>query len=140
MIDVSSRFAALVVVASLAAAAGLSGCSDDDGDLAAFCASARDTTRFRTLFDDLEPGDVTGSLATFRAAHDAEERLRDDAPEAVRPDIDVLSRFFADLVAGLEQADPASGERPEIYDQLRPRFDQVEAPSGRIGRYVDANC
>jgi hypothetical protein len=137
---VSSRLAALVVVASFAAAAGLGGCSDDDGDLAAFCAAATDTTRFRTLFDDLEPGDVTGSLATFQAAHDAEERLRDDAPEAVRPDIDVLARFFADLVAGLEAADPASGERPEIYDQLRPRFDQVEAASGRIGRYVDANC
>lgn len=135
-----SRLAALVVLAAIVAGVVLGGCSDDDGDLAAFCAAATDTARFRTLFDDLEPGDVTGSLATFRAAHDAERRLRDDAPEAVRSDIDVLSRFFADLVAGLEAADPASGERPEIYDQLRPRFDQVEAASGRIGRYVDANC
>ena len=97
--------------ASLAVALGLAGCSHDDGDLAAFC-----------------------------AALDTEEALRADAPDAVRADIDVLVRFFEDLVDGLEQVEPGSDERPAIYDEIRTRFDQVEAASTRIRTYVETNC
>ena len=126
--------------ASLAVALGLAGCSDDDGDLAAFCAAATDTASFDGLFADLEPRDVDEAIITFRAALDTEEALRADAPDAVRADIDVLGRFFEDLVDGLEQVEPGSDERPAIYDEIRTRFDQVEAASTRIRTYVETNC
>lgn len=125
---------------SLAAALLVAGCSEDDGDLEAFCAAANDTGRFQDIFDGLDPDDVEGARTTFEAALDTERRLRADAPAAVRSDIDVLVGFFEDLVEGLEDADPARDERPPVYDQIRSRFDQVETASARITTYVESNC
>ena len=138
--DVRAAPGRVAAAVSLALAALTTACSDDDGDLAAFCAAATDTSQFRGLFDDLEPRDVEGATATFRAALETEEALRADAPDAVRPDIDVLVRFFEDLVEGLEQVEPGSEERPAVYDEVRSRFDQVEAASTRVSTYVEANC
>ena len=125
----------LVVAVALTAA-----CGDSDGDLEAFCTAANQTDAHQTLFAELEPADVDAALATFREALSAEERLQDDAPDAVRSDIDVLVRFLEDVVDGLESVDPQSEERPAVYDELRPRFDQVEAASARVATYVEANC
>jgi hypothetical protein len=136
---VRSRLQRAAAAASLATLL-VAGCSDDDGDLEAFCAAATDTAGFDDLFEDLEPRDVEEATATFRAALETEEALRADAPDAVRPDIDVLVRFFDDLVEGLEQVEPGSDERPAVYDELRSRFDQVEAASTRITTYVETNC
>ena len=121
------------------AAATVLGCGDDDGDLEAFCAEATETERFEAVFADLEPNDVESATARFREALVAEEQLRDDAPDAIRGDIDVLVEFLEDAVEGLE-AEGDSGGRPAVYDELRPHFDQVEAASARIATYVKANC
>lgn len=126
----------MIVVALVVA-----GCStSDDGDLEAFCAAASDTERFQTVFDDLDPTDVDAAIAAFEEARATENELRSSAPEAVRADVDVLIRFFDDLIDGLEAADPDSTGRPAVYDELRPRFDQVEAASDRIELYVSTNC
>ena len=127
--------AALVVALALTTA-----CGDGDGDLESFCAAANETDAHRALFADLEPADVDAALATFREALAAEERLQEDAPDAIRSDIDVLVRFLEDVVEGLESLGPDAEDRPAVYDELRPRFDQVEAASARVATYVAANC
>ena len=119
----------------------LGSCSGSaSGDPGSFCRAATDTTRFSTIFDNLDPTNVDAALASFEAARDTERDLRADAPAAVRPDVDVLIDFFDDLIQGLDTADRTNVERPTIYDELRPRFDQVEAASNRIELYVKTNC
>lgn len=129
------RWGVLAVAAGMLAAA----CSDEPGDVEAFCAAATDTDRFEAVFDDLDPNDVDDAVTTFTAARDAQRELRTDAPGEVRADIDVSISFLDDLIDGLEGADPAS-DRPAIYAELRPRFDEVEAAGDRIERWIDANC
>ena len=124
-------------------AVSLAACNGDetaDGDPEAFCDAAADAQEYEKLFDGMDPNDVEEATATFEEALAAERQLRDDAPGAIRADVDILVRFFEDLLAGLETEDPNSPERPSVYEELRPRFDQVEAASTRIERYVDANC
>ena len=130
-----------VVVGLLALS--LAACDGDEGssgDPEAFCAAAVDAEQYETLFDGMDPTDVEDATLTFEAALEAERELRDVAPGAIRADADILVRFFEDLLAGLETEDPSSPERPSIYEELRPRFDQVEAASTRIERYVATNC
>jgi hypothetical protein len=129
--------------AALVAALALVACNDDasaEGDPEAFCAAADDHQEYDAVFEGLDPNDVTSATATFEEALETERGLRADAPEAVRADIDVLVRFFEDLLEGLESEDPTSPDRPSVYDELRSRFDQVEAASARIENYVAANC
>jgi hypothetical protein len=130
-------------VAALLAVTLLAACNDDnaaEGDPEAFCAAADDHLEYEAVFEDLDPNDVTSATATFEVALQTERDLRADAPEAVRADIDILVRFFEDLLDGLEAEDPTSPDRPSVYDELRSRFDQVEAASDRIDNYVAANC
>lgn len=130
---------ALVVACVLAA-----GCGDDDdggGNLAAFCAAAKDTRRFETVFDDLDPNNVEAAEATFRTARDAQKSLRDLAPEAARGDIDVIIAFVEDLIAGLQPGGTVDEQgRPNVYQSLRPRFDEVEAAGDRLRVYVESSC
>ena len=129
--------------AALLAVATLVACNDDrsaEGDPEAFCAAADDHHEYEAVFEDLDPNDITSATATFEVALQTERDLRADAPEAVRADVDILVRFFEDLLEGLEAEDPTSPDRPSVYDELRSRFDQVEAASDRIENYVAANC
>lgn len=131
------RLAGLVAAGSLA----LSACGGDDGgDVAAFCAAATDGDRFQAVFDDLDPTDVEGAILTFEDARRALVDLRTNAPSEVRQDIDLQVSFLDELTEGLQAADPTSDERPEVYRDLRPRFDEVEAAGVRLTRWVDANC
>lgn len=115
-------------------------CSDDEGGREAFCRAASDTASFEAIFEDFDPDDVPGAIEAFRQARDAEIELRRDAPEEIRSDIDLLVQFLDDLVEGLEEVDPEAEGRPPVYDEMRTRFDQVEAASKRIEDYVTANC
>lgn len=129
---------ALVALAALG-----TGCGDDDGggDLAAFCEAAQDTQRFETVFDDLDPTNVEAAEATFRKAREAQTGLRDLAPEAARSDIDVVIVFVDDLIAGLQPGGAVDDRgRPDVYQSLRPRFDEVEAAGDRLRVYVESNC
>jgi hypothetical protein len=133
------------VTALLVAALALVGssCRDDDGagDLAAFCEAAADTKRFEAVFDDLDPTNVDAARETFRTARDAQEALRDLAPDAARGDIDVVIAFVDDLIAGLHPGrDVDEHGRPSVYQSLRPRFDEVEAAGDRLRVYVESNC
>ena len=119
----------------------LASCSGSaSGDPKSFCQAATDTARFSTIFDNLDPTNVDAALTAFQSARQTELELRADAPAAVRADVDVLIDFFDDLIRGLEAANRTNVERPKIYDELRPRFDQVEAASNRIELYVKTNC
>lgn len=135
------RLPTALLVATLALVGGA--CSDDEGggNLAAFCEAAADTQRFETVFDDLDPTNVEAARETFRTARDAQDGLRDLAPEAARADIDVVIAFVDDLVAGLQPGrDVDEHGRPSVYQALRPRFDEVEAAGDRLGIYVESNC
>lgn len=134
------RLTVAVLLAVLAL--GGAGCEDgDDGDLEAFCAAAEDTERFEAVFDDLDPTNVEAAEATFRTARDAQESLRDLAPEAARSDIDVVIAFVDDLIAGLQPGgDVDENGRPSVYQSLRPRFEEVEAAGDRLRVYVESNC
>ena len=136
------RVPAVAVAALLALTPFAAACSDGaGGDLAAFCDAASDHERFETVFDDLDPTDVEGALATFRDARDAQEALRDLAPEAARNDIEVVIAFVDDLIAGLRPGRDIDDQgRPGVYQSLRPRFDEVEAAGERLRVYVEANC
>lgn len=131
------------VAAVLAITTLVGACGDDGGggDLAAFCDAAADQQRFETVFDDLDPTDVEGALATFREAREAQQALRELAPAAARNDIDVVIAFVDDLIAGLQPGRDIDGQgRPSVYQSLRPRFDEVEAAGDRLRVYVDTNC
>jgi hypothetical protein len=132
----------LPVVLLLAALAVGGGCSDDDdGNLAAFCDAAEDTQRFEAVFDDLDPTNVEAAEATFRTARDAQEALRDLAPEAARGDVEIVIAFVDDLIAGLQPGGAVDEHgRPNVYQSLRPRFDEVEAAGDRLRVYVESNC
>ena len=135
-----ARTAGLRLVAALAVATGIAACSDDPGDTEAFCAAASDRAAFESMFDDFDPDEVGSAVATIRTAQDAQADLAEAAPEAVQADVDVLVRFLEDLAEGLESSQVSAGDRPSVFDELRPRFDQVEAASDRIELYVNTNC
>ena len=122
------------------AAVTLGACSDDGGDQEAFCASATDQARFESTFEGLDPADVDAALTMFGEAREAEEELRDTAPEAVRADLDVLISYLDDLIEGLQSTGASEEGRPAIYDELQSRSDQVEAASTRLQLYVETNC
>ena len=132
------------LVVGLLGAGLLSACSDDDGgDIAAFCTAVADRDRFEAVFDQIDPSDVDGALAAFREASTLQSELREVAPSAVHADLDAVANFIDDLVAGLEDAEPpglGTPRRPDVYDQLRPRFEEVEAAGDRLESYVAANC
>lgn len=127
-------------VVAVCIAVSLVACRDGGGDQDAFCAAATDTASFEAIFEGFEPDDVPAAREAFRQARDAEIELRRDAPEEIRSDIDLLVQFLDDLVEGLEDVDPQATGRPAVYDEMRTRFDQVEAASKRIEDYVAANC
>lgn len=120
----------------------LGACSSDEGsgDPEAFCAEATEAAQLEELFADLDPTDVDAALATFTEARETEAELRSLAPEAVRSDVDILVDFLDDLIEGLETEVVSDGERPSVYDDLQPRFDQIEAASATLERYVETNC
>ena len=131
---------ALALVLGGALGTGCGG--DDDGDLATFCARA-EAAGVEDRFTGLDPTDVDAALPAFRAALDAERELADVAPPAARRDVEVLVDYLDDLVAGLEDAadQGAGGDvRPDVYDDLAPRADQVEAAGDRLELFVAASC
>lgn len=135
------RLPTALLVATLALVGGACGDDEGGGNLTAFCEAAADTQRFETVFDDLDPTNVEAARETFRTARDAQDGLRDLAPEAARADIDVVIAFVDDLVAGLQPGrDVDEHGRPSVYQALRPRFDEVEAAGDRLGIYVESNC
>jgi hypothetical protein len=127
---------ALVVTAGAAACSGGGG----SGEPEAFCELADDRQRFDDVFADLDPADVDEALEAFHRAREVEDELQAAAPEAVQADVGVMIRFLDDLIAGLQSPEATAGGRPRVYEQLRPRFDQVEAASERIELYVSTNC
>jgi hypothetical protein len=135
------RLPAALLLAAIAVIATACNDDGDDGDLAAFCEAADDTQRFEAVFDDLDPTNVEAAEATFRSARDAQEALRDLAPEAARGDIEVVIAFVDDLIAGLQPGGSVDEQgRPSVYQSLRPRFDEVEAAGDRLRVYVESNC
>lgn len=134
------RTVAFRVAVALAVVNGGAACSDDQGDTEAFCAAASDRAAFESMFDEFDPSDVGSAITTLRQAQDAQAAITDAAPEAVQADVDILVRFLDDLAAGLESSQLSAGNRPAVFDELRPRFDQVEAASDRIELYVSTNC
>ena len=129
-----TRVLGLALVA-LTAATTVSACSDD----ADFCSLATDQQVADTL-TEFNPDDIPGTLITLRDARDQEATLRDAAPDAIRADIDLLVSYLDDLIDGLEDVDPNSEDRPQIFDELRPRNESINAASARIETYVIANC
>ncbi len=135
------RLPALLLAGALAPVL-LAACGDDDtGDVAAFCAAAADEQQFDAVFEGLDPTDVDDARTAFVEARDAQQALRDVAPEAARGDIDVVIAFVDDLIAGLEPGGEVDEHgRPSVYQSLRPRFDEVEAAADRLRVYVETNC
>lgn len=126
---------------ALAGALASAGCRGGaEGDLAAFCDLATDQAQLGNVFEDLHPDDVEPALETFRSVRETQDRLRDLAPEAARADVEIVLSFVDSVVEGLEASDPASPDPPDVYAELRPRFDEVEAASRRLTTYVDSNC
>lgn len=116
-------------------------CSDDAGDLAAFCDAVGDRERFEAVFEGLDPEDVEAARSSFERARAEQRKLRDLAPDAARADVDVVLSFVDDLLAGLEPDAPVDEQgRPSIYQSMRPRFDEVEAAGDRLRVYVESNC
>lgn len=141
--------AAPTLVAVVALAGAAAGCNTDDaGDLEAFCEAVDlETVRPAFALDPVEV-DVDAALAQFRAAAVSERRLRSLAPPEARDDLDVLIEFVDDLVAGLEAhqvSPPTTGDSgrvpaPVVFDELQPRFADVEAAGTRLSDYVTTHC
>jgi len=129
-------------LASLLALAGaLGACSQDDGDVDAFCANALDTGQLDAVFDTFDPSDVEGTAAQFSTTLAAYEALRSDAPPEVRDDLEVLIDFTTDfrdqLIAG-DPSDPAT--TTAIGLDLEERFADVEAATKELQGFVATTC
>ena len=128
--------------ASLLALAGsLGACSQDDGDVDAFCANALEVGALDTVFDTFDSSDVEGTTAQFSTTLAAYEELRSEAPPDVRDDLDVLIGFtteFRDQLIAGDPTDPATTTAVGL--DLEERFAEVEAATKELESFVSTSC
>lgn len=135
------RRSAAVTVAALAALALLApACSDDGGDVDAFCATAR---RFSTdnpaaAFAQVDPNDPVGTSAALQAAADQLSAWADDAPGDVRGSVQALADA-ATTLAGEFTVGTAAGVEG---DDGTPAVDTavVEAASAEVLAFTRDRC
>lgn len=128
-----------VIVGVCVLAALSPACSDDGGDVDAFCATAR---RFTTdnpaaAFSRIDPADPTGTSSALEAAADALEAWAADAPGEVRDDVDALARAAADLAVAFE---PDDGDTVEDDPIASVDTAAVEEASGRVLAFTAERC
>lgn len=132
---VSGRLPFLVVMAvSLVAATGCS--SDSDGDLEAFCATAR---RFAAdnpaaVFDRYDPADPASAVVLLRDAGDRLGAWAEEAPAQIDDDVEAISEA-ADLLADQFET-PGAATSSTLQEQLAG----VESSSERVVEFTRQNC
>ena len=126
-------------LASLSSLSSLAGCSDEGGDLDAYCATAR---RFTTdnpaaAFSRIDPADPSGTSAALEVAADALEGWATEAPGEVRDDVEALARAAADLAVAFE---PDDGDTVEDDPVATVDTDAVEEASTRVLAFTVEQC
>ncbi len=126
----------LIIALLLSYASAGAGCSDDGGDLEAFCATARRfaTDNPATVFDRYDPADPASAATLLR---DAGERLRtwaEDAPGEIDGDVEAIADAADALAAEFESPEAAPDET------LRAQIEEVEAASPRVLEFTRGEC
>ncbi len=129
------RLVIVLLLGCASASAGV-GCSDDAGDLEAFCATARRfaTDNPATVFDRYDPADPASAATLLR---DAGERLRtwsEDAPGEIDGDVEAIADAADALAEEFESPEAAPDET------LRAQIEAVEAASPRVLEFTRAEC
>jgi hypothetical protein len=114
-------------------------CSSEGGDLDAYCATAR---RFTTdnpaaAFGRIDPGDPDGTSVALEAAAEQLRGWADQAPRAVRDDVEVLAGAASDLAAAFE---PAGGDTVEDDAVAAVDTEAVEEASTRVLAFTAERC
>ena len=130
------RVGGLVVVLGLLGTA----CTGDSGDKEAFCTEIAEVAPLSTLiagFSEADPVELDNRLET---AADAYAKLRDDAPEEIRGDVDQV----VDLSEAVIEAVRANRQDPEaVVDQVREAVaDRPDVPAATkaLSDYAAKEC
>ena len=125
----------MTVIALVAALA--SACSDDGGDLDAFCATARRFTADNpaAALDRLDPADPSATSAALDAAAEQLRGWADDAPGEVRDDVDTLAAAAAGLASSFSDTTRTSTDEYVVVDAA-----DAEAASARVLAFTTEHC
>jgi hypothetical protein len=114
-------------------------CSDDGGDLDAYCATAR---RFSAdnpadAFRRIDPADPAGTSAALEAAAAALGAWAGEAPGDVRDDVEALAQAAATLGVAFEPGDDGT-----VEDDPATAVDTgvVEEASARVLAFTSEQC
>jgi hypothetical protein len=124
----------------------LGACGDDDGgrdtsaEATAFCEAAKPVQDFAGVLDHIEDRETTQQI--FTSAEAALGRLSGAAPEAIREDLAVVSRVFADANAALEPVGYDVYEVPESDSDAINALDDpsLQRSSDNIQAWAEQNC
>ena len=146
------RLAAILLVPVLALGAGCGGDDDDDGVSAGgdFCDQARDLDEQMTALETQFEGEDIPSSEVFEQTADAIGGLADDAPSAIKGDLETLEdgvREIAEIFGDIDLSDPAALSDPENMEQLEQMGERMEAldtdiseASERVETYLSDEC
>jgi len=127
----------LIVAFCAASAVATAACGGgDDGDVEAFCATARQFSvdNPASVFDQYDPEDPSSAAALLRDAAASLEAWSDDAPADVDEAIETIAGAAEDLAAAFEQ--PTAGGS----DGLRETVEAVETASAQVVTYTRDQC
>lgn len=121
----------------LCVAGTLLACGGDDGDLAAFCATAE---RFATddpaaAFTELDPSDRVATSAALRSTADDLEAWAADAPGEVDEDVALLASTARDLASLYDGA-----LATEADEYVPVPVEDVEAASADVLAFTSDEC
>jgi hypothetical protein len=126
-------------VIAFVTALSLLACSDDGGDLDAYCATAGRFTADNpaAAFSRIDPADPTGTSAALEAAAEALAAWSDEAPGEVREDVEVLADAAATLAVAFEPGDDGT-----VEDDPSAAVDTgaVEEASARVLAFTIERC
>ena len=123
------------MIALLAGAAAA--CSDDGGDVDAYCATA---DRFAVdnladAFRRIDPADPQGTASALDSAAATLRGWADDAPVEVRDDVELLADAAADLAVAFAPEQAGAADPAAVVDT-----DAVEAASARVVTFTVETC
>jgi hypothetical protein len=125
-----------VLLVPVLAFAATTACGGDDGDLEAFCATAR---RFAAdnpaaVFDHYDPADPASAATLLRDAGDRLTAWAEEAPGNVDDDVEAIAAAAEALADEFEQ--PAAATTESLQEQVVV----VEAASARVLRFTRDQC
>ncbi|MCB1255906.1 MAG: hypothetical protein KDB26_02295 [Microthrixaceae bacterium] len=138
-----TRWYRRAALTSIAACVLLAGCSNATEEFCDDLIKAKDLT---SLTDAIQDKDFKAAAAQAKELR----QLADNAPDAVRSDMQELARSVQEIVELLtkDEAQASVSENPadstseveQLRNQLNSRFDDLDRRSARVSRWTSEKC